>query len=466
MAHHERMCFLAAMSWLLLVSGLGCGEDNGSGPLPTGVQGRITELDSRSSVADARLLLIDPSSLVPASSVVMTDTAGRYRIEEVLPGEYAVFIYHDSLVVFDRSGPRVQVVEHQMSTHDIRLINSELWNGQGVHIEGAVVDAVSGEPVAGAFVEPTIWAQQATDVHAPFQGTTLPEWVVTDSQGRFSMASYIVTDLEGTIIGLAPITVVHTGYRPFTLVGRGDALPMSGPALPVPVGSVLEVSIRLQPETMTPPAAVRGRVVERGSGLPVPGLLVGLSLSAVAEPDTFGIRSEPEGVPLQGKVDTTDDDGQFTIDGVYPGDYVIAVAYLTDDGYVGESLSEDVVGLTVDESDAGYVDIGDVPVLRALRPLFPAAGVTIDGPAPELRWEAFPPGEGYRLIGYELQVGTTYLLDPVGSTLLAEPQWQSPGYAPGSHVRWWVTAIAEVGEPPDTLAVGGFETASTFSVAP
>jgi hypothetical protein len=234
--------------------------------------------------------------------------------------------------------------------------------------------------------------------------------------------------------------------------------------LPLPKDSVLAVVIHLSPRDAAPPGAVRGRVLDLAGGNPVAGLRVALSALHAASPDT--LRGVPAPAPVPGRVTATDEDGRFRIDGLDPGAYVPAVAYEVGDGYGGHPGfpgDYEVPVATIVAGDTAAVDVGDLLVRRAVQPLSPAAG-TMTGVRAELRWEAFPAGEGYAVAGYQLSHGEGYPMQRVPA-LLTGTSW-TIGVTPGAYVRWHVNVLGAVGADQDTVSIGEFESVATFTVAP
>lgn len=438
----------------------GC-SDSIQEPTPGSVQGTVTEIGSGTPVPDAGILLVTANSVSPFSHVTRTDAQGRYLIEDVPAGDYGVFLYHERLTRFDRTAPLVHVGAGAIATFDMRLIEWGFSPAVRYWIRGVVVDAVTKQPLSGALVEPTTFALSGIDIEGLFGGFAIPYWGATDNEGHFSILDNVYSDPGGENVGLEPITVVHEGYEPFTLVGPGEG-GMFGPPIPLPKDSVLTVTISLRPFSAVPNGALRGRVLNVVSNAVVPNLLVGLSILAAADPDTFYARG-PSLVPLPGKVARTGPDGGFTIGGLAAGTYVVTPAYLEGDGYVAGGGWYSLPVITVAEADTA-VDAGDVPVVNAVRPLAPPLGAEITELNPELRWEPFPPGEAYTVLDYELQVGTGFLLDVVADHL-PEPRWQGSTFEPGDHVRWSVRARLAVGSPPDTIRLFIFEGIPTFLVS-
>jgi len=453
----------AGLPIALLVAGLftlGCEDESPS--LGT-VAGALTEIGSGDPVADAGVLLVSASSMIPAAHLARTDRQGRYRIEGVTPGDYAVFLYHARFTTFDRSLPLVHVDAGESSRQDMRLIDWGLASEDRYWINGVVIDE-EGDPLPDAFVEPNAFALSGADVVALFRGIAHPFLGITDEEGRFSIQDLVHRDEIGNSIGLGPITVVRDGYEPYTLVGPGEGSGPLGPPIPLPPDPVLEVTIRLRRLSPSPPGAVRGRVANVLTGAPVPNVLVGLSVLSSSPPDTFGGR-EPAPVPLPGKVATTNAAGEFRIDGLSPGVYVVAPAYLDGDGFVADDGAYRLPIATITEGDTAVVDMGEVPVVDAIRPLAPAPRSEITDLSPEFVWQPYPTGANYAPIDYELFVASTeYFMHPEAA-FLTEPRWEGTTFAPGDHVRWSVSARVSVGSPPDTVRLFVFENTPTFTVA-
>ena len=119
-------------------------------------------------------------------------------------------------------------------------------------ITGTVTDAVTGDPLGGAWIAPTGLAEAGNTVRylTNNSGTTL---TVSGQDGAYRMPAFPVRDNGGMgdIIGLTPISVGRNGYRPRTFVGEGEGLAhewyLTGGLLPAPADSVLELDIALEP---------------------------------------------------------------------------------------------------------------------------------------------------------------------------------------------------------------------------
>ena len=452
---------------LPLVVWTGCSNENDpERPSETGsVEGSVVELPDAEPVADARLLLVDPWTLTPASPLAVTDANGRYRFTEVTPGSYAIFVYHDRLCTFDRTASLVQVRSGVGSTQQIRLIVDESWSHSGYRIEGSVLDQETDEPVSGAFVEGI--SLSSLDMDVLFRGVPGPWYGITDSLGRFSIRASILTTQAGEVYGLDPISVTRAGYEPKTLAGDGPSVYGFPPALPLPSGddSTLTVQIRLVP--LTPDGqgphgtgAIRGRVTCLGA--PVPYLAVAVSLVSCMEPDTFRVSPCGIAVPIPARAKLTDAGGDFLIGRLVPGSYVVHPAYLDGDGYLYRPSADFFV--TVEEGET--TDVSVLEVQSALEPVHPPDRAVITDRRPELRWEAGPDTSGYTFQEYELR----FRIGSSGWTVigsLSEPRWEMPGslaFEPGSLVRWTVDCIGTPDSLEESCFISGFEHEATFTV--
>lgn len=461
---------IAAVTVLLLVIALfGCGDDDDPvKPPETGsVKGSIVLLPSGSPVTDARVLLVDPYQLTPASPLTGTDHNGRYQIDQVPPGSYSVFVYHDSLFTFDRTAPLVWVSANNVSTHQVRLVRNEFWDNPEYRIAGTVIDAETGDPIEGAFVEGLFWAAH---VDLPFRGVLGPWFGVSDSLGRFSIRVSAISDVGELLYGLEPISVSKAGYDPKTLCGDGEQFdPQLPPALPFPPDDETTLNVQLglfpldaQGNGQHGIGTLRGRVTCLGR--PVGFLSVAVSLFASANPDTHRLTPLAAAVPIPERYAFTNEDGVFTIDRLTPGSYVVHPAYLDGDGYLympHQSYIHEVVL-------SGTTDAGDIPILPAIKPNLPHDKSIIQNRRPLFTWDARPDTSSYTFHGYRLEIC-------VGSTTwatirdLTEPRWQMPAelaFDAGSLIRWTVDVMGTPHTQTYPIVMARFEHDATVTVSP
>jgi hypothetical protein len=459
----HRAIFIGAVAAIFM----GCTADDTCVPTEGALQGTVTELWTGAGVPDAEVILVDPATLRPVSQLTPTGAGGAYRIERILPGDYAVFVYHDSLVIYDRTGPLAEVVAGQTATHDIRVQDSEGCGPGAYYISGTVRDKATGAPIPRAYVQTMFFAN--FDIPAYFLGITSPEWHVTDESGRFLIRPHVATDVGGEVLGLAPITATASGYDANTLGGTEDVGFGWGPLfLPMPEegDSVLTVEIELDrhtevPDTAAVYGAVQGRVLCCGE--PVPDLRVGISVEFVAEPDTF-FQEQSVTTPVPDRVVITDVEGRFLATGLEPGFYSVHPAYLIGDGYVG-GLVPDPLGFWVTAGDtAAY---GDAIVMLAMEGLDPPEGATVPDSTPAFSWNAPALPAGYTLVDYHFQYGVGFLMDHIIEAI-ADTFWQVPdtaAFESGDYVRWFVSARAREIATEEIVPVAEVEETSRFQVA-
>ena len=447
----------------LLAAGCGGGLDP-EPPAETGaVEGIVVRAATQAPVRDAGLVLIDPWSLRPSCPLTLTDSNGRARFDGISPGRYALFVYHDSLFPFERSAPLLTVRAAETTPYTVQMMKSDLWDGSGYRIAGRVIDAADGAPIAGAFVEGVFEAWD--DLRLLFQGTSRPDWAITDAEGRFSITALPYTE-DGIPVALEPISISRDGYEPASLGGEGPYPPDSPPSLPLPAGedSTLIVEVRLHRLDggvgRHGSGGILGRLLDRGR--PVPGLAVGLSLLSSSYPDTHRSAALGAAVPIQGAVAWTDAQGSFLFERLTPGLYVIHPAYLSDDGYANIETGRIRVR-------AGQIAVApDIELALALLPIAPPDRAVIGERTPEFIWQAYPDSIPYPVWEYKLYV-TKGQLEYIAVGGLRESRWTMPdslAIEPGAHIRWFVDLIGYTNDDglPETIAL--FDNFATFRIRP
>lgn len=440
---HERRHTL----WPLLLSALllfpACDDDStqpgGSGGTRASadLSGQVTIAYEDIPLAGARVVLVRPLPYDVVAGPVLTGSDGRYAFQEAPAGDWFVFVFGDSVLMLDTDDARVTVGGFGHAIHDITMIRSDLW-GTGTHrLQGRVTDALTGDPIQGAYVSALFGI-----VYHSFVGIETGYEDVTDADGRYSLEAIAL--IGGNFTVLYPVAASAEGYAPFG---------MENVPLPMDPDSVYTLDIQLQRLQGT--ASVHGTVTDT-SGRPLADVPVALDFTAIPL-DTLHAASpgkgadEPRRVPLLGKTVRSDARGQFEIRGLTPGTYFVDAGFLPDDGWVS-AYSERVFEVAGVEK----IELGRVVVLPAIRPLSPANGAVIHDTQPVLRWKAVPGTDWYRV-----SVGTGHALGDLANT--TEPQAQFPyQIEPGAHIRWIVTAYRASGNYGDPIAE--FEAVQMFTV--
>jgi hypothetical protein len=322
---------------------------------------------------------------------------------------------------------------------------------------GQVVDAATGQPLAGAFVSLPP-SQAALDAYLGYYSVSED---VTGADGAFHVARipFAVDPVSGDIVQVQPLLINKEGYAPevwFYDRPQGDEnLDIGGVVIGLPTLSGLETG------------ELAGRIVFEGAGvadLPV-------AISYLAGPEAFksnrgngGLSvtsgSVPDGPPpsmqtqmnvgVTGKVACTDADGDFRFTALAPGWYAVHVAFQPDDGF---TPARGIADGTVLVDGQLAAELGPLPVVRTIRPVWPPRGWTIREAHTTFRWTAVAEADSYGVFldrGFIGTVATNEIEAP-------EPWGQDAAH---SH-SWWVVA-----EKRDGTRVGTTDGQISFYVIP
>lgn len=460
----NRLLWLIPVLLLALIAG--CDDDDPT-QLETGasISGHVRDL-AGNPVTDAALLLVDAGTLAPVGAPILPSETGRYSFVDLDAGVYAIFLYHDSAVVFTGTASRIELEKDQALTHDFGLVASGLWGPTDHTIAGVVRDAVTLEPVVGAYVG-DIWSGIGGEyAFGELGGISLPEWGVTDADGRFEVGLNTMINESNQVVGSMPLTITASGYLPVTLVGEDSEVVItpdgtwSGSPLPSPAegDSVLNVEVMLTPRSAAQPTelgALSGRLVYLGN--PVAGVQVAATLLASAEVDTV---ATPEKVIIPDLIATSDAEGHFTINGLAPGVYSLAPGFPADDDWEGVNrfLTDPIYEVDANTTTAA----GDVELIHTVHPVWPIDGATVPGSMPILQWEAVPGATHYQV---QMAVNG-YLLDILVDRTEVDSYQMLPAEAipSGMCARWMVIALGDYPDEGDTIEIGITPWTVTFCV--
>lgn len=192
---------------------------------------------------------------------VLSDSSGNYQISNLAPGQY---VLHVIATNYQGVSKTVTISANATTTSNLTLIPNP------GSITGNVVDSNTGLPLVGILVNIT-------------KNSTLVATALTDSEGNFVIA------------GLAPDT--------YSIVASGGTYQTSAYSVSVTAGNTTVVNFSLQSQ----PGVVSGIITDSNS-IPIANALVevlqGTNVLASAE---------------------TDANGNYTLNGLAPGSYVIRV---------------------------------------------------------------------------------------------------------------------------------------------
>ena len=422
-----------------------CGDDpakpGGPGSPHTSLSGHLTVVYDSVAVVGARVALVAAFPYRVVDGPVTTDTDGFFRFDNPPAGDWYLFVFADSVFMFDTDNARVSVRRGAHIARDIEMVRSELWGKTGRLITGRVTDARTGRPIAGAYVSGWMGS-----VYHNFVGITIDVETLTDADGRYAVAPINIFLYPPSRVS-HPLGVSKEGYAPFYTM-----------SVPVPEDPdsiyVLDVAL----ERLGGGATARGRIVDTNgralANLPVALDFVGIPLDSLFGGAIPAGGDDGSNVPLLGATLRTDSKGFFVFRDLTPGTYFVDAGFLPDDGYVGGWDEAGVFEVT----GPSAIDLGDIYVLPALVPLSPANGAVVHDPRPVVRWKAIPGANRYQLSaggGHFLE----YTRDIVGATELRF----DANISAGTHVRWIVRAY-RTASPYDEV-IAEFEAVQLFIVA-
>lgn len=365
------------------------------------------------------------------------------------PGWYYLVIWAGDRQIWEPATGAFAVHPGSTVTRNLRVAPYPLAvDDIGFPVSGLVEDAITGEPLAGAFVSVGL-----TDPASVFSGIGSSWEATTDARGAFVLHHVPAVRNERSVpIGVYPVIAASSGHQPG---GTGSAAREEWIPLPE-AGDTIRVVIRLLPGGGT--ASVRGRVVH--DGRPVVGVPVVLTVAdtAVAAPvlvtQALPSRAVAPQALAPGLVAVSDANGYFEIGHVAPARYYYQVAYLPDDGwaFIPPEWPDEPEPFIVRDAD---VDLGDQVVLAGIAVVSPPPGGAVNTGHPWLKWRRVTGADMY-YVAYS-RANRFWLTEGLA---ISDTTVQIPAgvWGNGDHARWAVYAYR------GATLIGSTETVSVFEI--
>jgi protocatechuate 3,4-dioxygenase beta subunit len=358
---------------------------------------------------------------------VAVDSEGRATLWAPAPGTYVPVVRAPGYEVFALPQSEIRL-GRKGRTLDLRipLVAMRPETDTGIRLEGQVLDARTGLPIAGAQVEMT----SPDDGYPNFseydgdRGATEP---VTDADGHFVLDP---VPLRPIFPGESqPMTgdlrVRAAGYRSAWIVGWSR--------FQVPA----EVTIRLQRGEDV--GLLFGRVVDP-AGDPVAGADVRAEWRASPPPRPVANKlaprftedpSRPSSLLLP-SVGITDLEGRYELTGMPPGSFHVRAGVSTNDGLVSKQGRQVFL-----DPDSSSVEVADLEVYPAVTLRTPASGATIETDR-RLGWWALSETSSYLVT---LQRGDGAFAQAHTDTTSVDLPADGDFLQPGAWYRWEVLGL-------------------------
>lgn len=240
----------------------------------------------------------------PSTSSVFSDTAGRFKIDNMPPADYKLIAYK---IGYDSAQVQVKVIAGINSTADISifLTDSTKFLKYG-SISGKVLDVLTYNPIANVSISTS-----------PASGT-----VLSDINGNY--------EINDVTPGLVTVYAYKTNYDSTIL------------KVTVNKGVVTPANILLKQKDTTKPSTtgtITGTVYDAATKQPINKALV------VTDPATSSV--------------TTDINGKFTISNINPGNYKVTASR--------QGYTNSIVNVNVTAGKTSNADINLMPEFGAIQ---------------------------------------------------------------------------------------------------
>jgi protocatechuate 3,4-dioxygenase beta subunit len=378
------------------------------------VQGRVTRHSDRSAISGAKVRLFDVGGDEWPKATAITGKNGRFDIRLPALGHAEI------LVEAHGCSSKVVPVSARMADQDLAIDLD-----QAGAMKGTVLDARSGEPVAGAMVH-AVWDQLGASC-------ALIRSVRTDAQGRYMFSSLIAGPVRTFVLGggwisgrLAPWSGARAGIR------EKDVLPSR--VTQVDLVAVRSATARLSVASGDPPYPARvvvqpdlgsalgsdawailpdlarmDAIVARSGQLLIPDLIPNVKYAGVVYGEQSGVRFE----------DTAPSSGRVAVWSAQAPSQASVCHFQRAQGLRGVSITGKVAGPAPLRGAVARVEAFARPAEPPCM-LLPASATVLVPVGQEFRLSGLDPGMSY---------GVRVSLDWRGVRYVAESTVRAPGTA-------------------------------------
>lgn len=336
-------CSLILVTEAILCSGsIARGQTPDVKPKPTGsISGRVTLGGSAAEGISVVAVSGQTVNRRDAAARSVTDSEGRYRLSELLPGQYQIWAVTPGLIAEPGPLPRygspyfgsiqniILSANEDVSDIDMKLV-------RGAVITGRVTDA-ENKPVVGESVSLQLVDENGAPSRFGSPGSANDQMYQTDDRGVYRIYGLSGGRYKVSVGYDASDGIIRGGRRQRTFYPDVNDQSKGAIVELKEGGEAKNIDIKVGSATQT--YAVSGHVIDTETGLPIARAGVRVML----------VRQN-QGPPSPGFGFQADDRGEFSFDGFGPGHYS---ALATSENYGGNYYGDPVKFEVVDHNVSG-----------------------------------------------------------------------------------------------------------------
>jgi hypothetical protein len=375
------MKYSFALLSALLITMSGCSDNQ---PHDWFTQVVVLDAVTGLGVGEVEFVLVSMSGNHFLGAPVATDEDGSLSVRGLEEGRYAWVVLPGQGWAMAR--PPVEAALFSTATPTVPYLDSlkllAIGPGGAPRVSGTVVDAQTGDPIAGVAVGLPGWPEG-------WDGWLLPSTDITDEAGEFLVhdVPFVADPSGGETFMLWPLVFQAEGYDPVAV--KFD--PPSQYFEEVQAGT-----IEMQASVPGTGGALTGLVLFGDE--PVPGVEVVANWTGVTDKTWLG---------HPGLTTVTNNAGRFVFEDLVPGSWAVEPAYLPDDGWIIESHLHGVN--TVLAGETTETDV--LSLLRSVRPVYPMPGTVRVDSLPVFQWHAVAEADSYDVYVGRWALGRTHLTE-------------------------------------------------------